>query len=88
MHFFIVDIFLGDNVALQSKLITIKCDDQSNQCSFELLPIANNIFLYNLSATSFQTRNVCETCMPPVSLNVTMALTFDLETPNSIGVIY
>ena len=30
-----------------------------------------------------ETRNVCETRMPPLSLNVT--LTFDLETPNSIG---
>ena len=29
------------------------------------------------------TRNACETCMPP-SLNVTVTLTFDLESPNSV----
>ena len=30
------------------------------------------------------TRNVCETCLP-ISLNITVTLTFDIETPSSMG---
>ena len=34
-----------------------------------------------------QTRNISETCMP-LSLNFAETLTFDLETPNAIGLIF
>ena len=45
------------------------------------------MFLILIETKTRKTRNVCETCMP-LSLNGTVTLTFDLETPNSKGVIY
>ena len=50
-------------------------------------PYTNPIMISPTTNTS-KTRNVCETCMPPPNLNVTVTLTFDLDTPNLIGIIY
>ena len=50
-------------------------------------PVSLQLFFFYLCiiTNTSQTRNVCETCMP---LSLIVTLIFDLETPNSIGVIY